>query len=86
LQAARGEQETAAWEAEYARRAGIEGTLSEAVRGFGIRRRRYIGLAKAHLRHVITAAAMNLSRLAAWLTGARVRRPGLLGSRLAQAG
>jgi hypothetical protein len=35
-------------------------------RGFGLRRCRYVGLAKAHLQHVITAAAMNLSRLAAW--------------------
>ena len=67
LQAARRQQETAEWKAEYARRAGIEGTLSEGVRGFGLRRCRYIGLAKAHLQHVITAAAMNLSRLAAWL-------------------
>jgi transposase len=66
LQAARGQQETAEWKAEYARRAGIEGTLSEGIRGFGLRRCRYVGLAKAHLQHVITAAAMNLSRLAAW--------------------
>ena len=29
----------------------------------------YVGLAKAHLQHVITATAMNLSRLAAWLAG-----------------
>src|SRR3954468_13304687 len=70
LRAARAEQETAAWKAEYARRAGIEGTLSEGIRGFGLRRCRYIGLAKAHLQHVITAAAMNLSRLAAWLAEA----------------
>ena len=69
LQAARQEQETAEWKAEYARRAGIEGTVSEGVRGFGLRRCRYVGLAKAHLQHVITAAAMNLSRLAAWLAG-----------------
>ena len=47
LQAARRQQETAEWKAEYARRAGIEGTLSEGVRGFGLRRCRYIGLAKA---------------------------------------
>ena len=67
LQAARVEQETAVWKAEYARRAGIEGTISEGVRGFGLRRCRYIGRGKAHLQHVITAAAMNLSRLAAWL-------------------
>lgn len=67
LQAARQQQETAGWKAEYARRAGIEGTLSEGVRGFGLRRCRSVGLAKAHLQHVITAAAMNVSRLAAWL-------------------
>src|SRR4051794_22219895 len=69
LQAARRQQETSAWKAEYAVRAGIEGTLSEGVRGFGLRRCRYVGLAKAHLQHVITATAMNLSRLAAWLAG-----------------
>jgi transposase len=67
LQAARRQQETPEWRTEYARRAGIEGTVSQGVRGFGLRRCRYAGLAKAHLQHVITAAAMNLSRLAAWL-------------------
>ena len=69
LQAARRHQETAAWKTEYAVRAGIEGTISEGVRSFGLRRCRYVGLAKAHLQHVITATAMNLSRLAAWLAG-----------------
>jgi transposase len=67
LRAARQQQETSEWKAEYARRAGIEGTVSQGVRGFGLRRCRYVGLAKARLQHVITAAAMNLSRLAAWL-------------------
>jgi transposase len=67
LQACRQQQETVEWKAEYAVRAGVEGTVSEGVRGFGLRRCRYVGLAKAHLQHVITAAAMNLSRLAAWL-------------------
>jgi transposase len=67
LQAARQRQETAAWKAEYARRAGIEGTCSQGVRGFGLHHCRYVGLAKAHLQHVLTAAAMNLCRLAAWL-------------------
>jgi transposase len=50
----------------YARRAGIEGTLSQGVRAFGLRRGRYLGLAKTHLQHVATAAAVNLERLAAW--------------------
>jgi transposase len=30
-------------------RAGIEGTLSEGIRAHGLRRARYIGLAKTHL-------------------------------------
>src|ERR687896_670620 len=50
----------------YARRAGIEGTLSQGVRAFGLRRSRYRGLARTHLQHVATAAAVNLERLAAW--------------------
>jgi hypothetical protein len=50
----------------YARRAGIEGTLSPGVRAFGLRRSRYRGLARTHLQHVATAAAINLERLAAW--------------------
>jgi transposase len=51
----------------YARRAGIEGTLSQGVRAFGLRRARYRGLAKTHLQHVATTAAINLGRLSDWL-------------------
>src|SRR5262249_61050023 len=43
----------------YARRAGIEGTLSQGVRRCGLRRSRYIGLPKTHLGHVATAAALH---------------------------
>jgi transposase len=50
----------------YARRAGVEGTISQGVRAFGLRRSRYRGLARTHLQHVATAAAVNLERLAAW--------------------
>ena len=53
----------------YARRAGIEGTLSQAVRAFGLRRTRYRGLAKTSLQHVATAVAMNVEQATAWLTG-----------------
>jgi transposase len=53
----------------YALRSGIEGTISQGVRGFGLRRSRYRGLAKTHLQHVATAAAINLERLGAWLQG-----------------
>ena len=62
LQAARRQQETAEWKAEYAVRAGVEGTLSQGVRGLGLRRCRYIGLAKARLQHVATAAALGTKR------------------------
>lgn len=51
----------------YAQRRGIEGTLSQAVRSFGLQRARYHGLAKTGLQSVATAAALNLDRLAAWL-------------------
>lgn len=53
----------------YAKRRGIEGTLSQAVRAFGLRRARYCGLAKAGLQNMVTAAAVNLDRLAAWFAG-----------------
>ena len=69
LQAARRQQETAEWQAEYAVRASVEGTLSQGVRGFGLRRCRYIGLAKARLQHVATAAAINVYRISDWLGG-----------------
>jgi transposase len=69
LQAARREQETAEWKAEYARRAGVEGTLSQGVRGFGLRRCRYVGLAKARLQHVATGAAINVYRISDWVGG-----------------
>jgi transposase len=69
LQAARRQQETAEWKAEYAVRAGVEGTLSQGVRGFGLRRCRYIGLDKARLQHVATAAAINVYRISDWFGG-----------------
>jgi transposase len=66
LRAARGRLGTKEGRRLYARRAGIEGTISQGVRAFGLRRGRYRGLAKTHLQHVATAAAINLERLAAW--------------------
>jgi transposase len=68
LQARRQEQETPAFRQDYQIRAGIEGTLSQAVRGMGMRRARYDGLHKTHLEHVLTAVAINLVRIDAALT------------------
>ena len=48
-------------------RAGVEGTLSQGVRAFGLRRTRYRGLEKTHLQHVAIAAAINIDRIVAWL-------------------
>ncbi len=53
----------------YAQRQGIEGTLSQAVRAFGLRRARYRGLSKTGLQHFATAAAINLDRMATWFAG-----------------
>ena len=52
---------------DYRRRAGIGGTLSLGTRVMHLRRSRYVGLAKTHLQHVPTAAAINLGRISNWL-------------------
>jgi transposase len=69
LQAARARENSAAYTMAYAKRAGIEGTLSEGIRAHGLRRTRYIGEAKTHLQHVLTAAAINFVRIGHWLMG-----------------
>jgi transposase len=74
LQGARKHQETEAFRTSYAARAGIEGTHAQAIHRCGLRRSRYIGLAKTHLQHVITAAAINLVRVAEWFAGISVAR------------
>jgi transposase len=74
LQGARRHQETEAFRASYAARAGIEGTHAQAIRRCGLRRCRYVGLAKTHLQHVITAAAVNLVRVAEWFAGTPVAK------------
>ncbi|MBK9054973.1 MAG: IS1182 family transposase [Chloroflexi bacterium] len=66
LQSARQRQETEAFKEKCHRRAGVEGTISQGTRSFGLRRARYVGLAKTHLQHVATAAAINLTRLVSW--------------------
>jgi transposase len=68
LRARRQEEQTPEFRQTYQTRAGIEGTLSQAVRGMGIRRSRYDGLHKTQLQHVITANAINLVRIDAVLT------------------
>jgi hypothetical protein len=66
LDQARAAQDTKEWQADYALRAGVEGTVHQAVAATGIRRSRYRGLAKTHLDHVNSAVALNLIRLDAY--------------------
>ena len=67
LQAARQREGTKDFKDQSAIRAGIEGTLSQGIRAFELRRTRYWGLAKTHLQHLATAAAMDLVRVSQWL-------------------
>ncbi len=66
LQTARLRQQTGAFKALYRRRSGVEGTFSQTTRNTGLRRARYIGVAKTHLQHILAAVATNILRLAQW--------------------
>jgi transposase len=67
LQSVRQQQQTPAWQQRYNQRAGVEGTLSQGIHCFGLRRTRYLGLAKTHLQPVLTGIAINITRIVAWL-------------------
>lgn len=69
LQFARKRQKTEDFASIYSQRAGIEGTVSQGVRAFGLRQARYRGLKKTHLQELATAAAVNVGRIAKWLNG-----------------
>ncbi len=44
----------------------MEGTISQAVRAFGLRQARYVGLAKTQLQNIGIAVALNLRRWVEW--------------------
>ncbi len=64
LQARRREQKTETFRERMKKRAGIEEPQSEMVRGHGMRRSRYRGLAKVTLQNHLIGAACNVKR---WL-------------------
>lgn len=66
LQAARAERTSQPWQDKYKIRAGVEGTVRQAIAVTGLRRARYRGIAKVYLEHVFSAVALNLIRLDAW--------------------
>ena len=67
LQKARLRQKAPDFKQKYAKRVGIEGTISQGVRGFDLRHSRYLGLAKTRLKHLFVAASLNMVRMGAWL-------------------
>jgi len=71
LKTAREREKTEGFKEEYKRRAGVEGTIAQAVNAMGARHNRYLGLARTHMQHIATASAINLRRIAAWLMGDR---------------
>lgn len=67
LAAARARQKTQEFKTEYGTRAGVERTISQGVRAFGLRRGRYFRFAKTQLQHLLTGTAINLARLDDWI-------------------
>src|SRR5215207_9890553 len=67
IQFARKRQKTEDFASLYSQRVGIEGTVSQGVRAFGLRQARYRGLKKTHLQELATATALNVGRIANWL-------------------
>ena len=69
IQFARRRQRTEEFIEIYSQRAGIEGTFSQGVRAFGLRKARYRGLKKTDLQEVATATSINVGRITDWLNG-----------------
>lgn len=67
LNKARARMNNPVWKKQYRTRAGIEGTLSQGVRAFGMRQSRYIGFAKTALQQVFTVVGINAERVVGWL-------------------
>ena len=74
LSRARAEQKSDTWKNKYALRAGVEGTISQALDITGIRQARYRSLPKVRLQHAFSATAINVIRLDAYWTDNPLRR------------
>ncbi|MFZ0119279.1 MAG: transposase [Pseudonocardiaceae bacterium] len=66
---ARAAATTKDFQARYALRAGVEGTIRQGVAITGMRHARYRGLNKTRMEHTYAAVALNLIRLSAWWNG-----------------
>jgi transposase len=67
LQTARERQQSDQFQQQMGERAGVEGVFNQGNRRCDLRHARYIGHAKVHLQHLISATALNLVRVGAWL-------------------
>lgn len=68
LQELRRQQQTDEWQEQYADRAGIEATFSQATRITRLRKTPYRGTRKTHLHNLLAATALNVIRVDDWLT------------------
>jgi transposase len=69
LRAARAREPSAEFASASAVRAGVEGAHAHGLRVCGLRRSRSIGQAKTPFQHVLSAVAIQLRRIGAWLNG-----------------
>ncbi len=69
LLAARQRQKTVEFKKLYALRSGAEGTIAQAINKTDIRHTRYRGVKRTHLQNIASSAAINLARIANWLSG-----------------
>ena len=69
LQQRRRDQQSEEFQLQMHQRNAIEGTISELVRGHGLRRARYQGFAKVDLQNQLIAAACNIKRWVQKLLG-----------------
>jgi transposase len=67
LQQARDREQSPEFRAVYAKGAGVEGSVAQAVRTCQMRRAPYIGSKNLRLQAFFTARAMNILRACAWL-------------------
>ena len=74
VQQQRAFQQSAQFQQKYALRAGVEGTIAQAV-SRGMRQSHYRGLAKTHLGHVAKAAGCNLIRIEHYAQRRQAGRP-----------
>ena len=69
LQARRAEQRTRSFGNSMLHVRGLKERMRNEYARMGLRRSHYDGLPKTHFQHILTAVAINLVRIDAWLLG-----------------